>query len=206
MIRNGVQTLKGYLFGSYQRRRYCPYLDNQSDQVVVLIKSVINRSTSPLNHANTARLYLPSAKFSPVKHLPRYFLCHFPYWVLLPKTLQSLAENTQEDEIKLLNLIQPDIIYDSDSTNIRICRGPRSKLHAMVDVRNNPSYMAVDKELNGMIKKTEEILKWTRRKMLALWFMTDAESRCILSSQASNNAADWKREEASYVSASCYWK
>ncbi|PAV15463.1 ribosomal S5 domain 2 [Pyrrhoderma noxium] len=110
----------------------------------------MNRSSSLLAHAGAARLYLSSARCSPARHLPRYFSASSSALNSITENSSKPVEDSQDDDIQFPNLMQPDILYDS--VNSRIYRGPRSKLHGTVNVRNDPSYMAVDKELNDMIK------------------------------------------------------
>ena len=46
--------------------------------------------------------------------------------------------------------MKPDVLYDAAHT--KIYRGPRSGHYAKISVRNDPSYMVIDKELNQSIK------------------------------------------------------
>lgn len=110
----------------------------------------MNRSSALMSNTGAMRLFLSSSRCSPARHFPRYFSSS-PSLLNNAENLSKVPETSRSDEpMEFPNLMQPDILYDSAHT--RVYRGPHSKLYSKVHIRNDPSYMVVDKELNDMIK------------------------------------------------------
>lgn len=111
----------------------------------------MSKCSSLLAHARGMRPCFPAPLYSSYRHLPRCFSSTAPS----SSNGHVASKDTEVDNdprpIKFPDLMQPDVLYDSAHT--RYYRGPRSRRVVKVNLRNDPSYMAVDKELNEMLQK-----------------------------------------------------
>ncbi|KAH8113875.1 hypothetical protein DFH11DRAFT_1597934 [Phellopilus nigrolimitatus] len=112
----------------------------------------MSRCSSFLAHTRSVRLISSPSILTPARQLPRYFSASS-----LSSSSSTDPIPSENDGFKFPNLMQPDVLFDSAHT--KLYRGRRSRKVAKISVLNDPSYMAVDKELNDMLREGRDAEK-----------------------------------------------
>ena len=119
----------------------------------------MSKSASLFAASRSVRFALAAPKCAPIYRLPRHFSSSAsllsvepgPSEVVTSRSDANVTSNANTSRPPFPNLMQPDLLYDAAHTVTY--RGRRTGRTSRVRVRNDPSFMVVDKELNESIKE-----------------------------------------------------